>query len=325
MLSRVADSLYWMSRYVERAENVARFIEVNLNLLIDSPIELKEQWLPIVKTSGDIELFEKKYDTLTKENVIDFLTFNLDNPNSIISCLKSARENSRSVREIISSETWIQINSFYNFLNNEESRNLALDDPSDYYTRVINCSHSFIGVTNSTMSHNEGWQFCMLGRFIERADKTSRILDVKYFLLLPSVYDVGTPIDFISWSALLRSASGYEMYRKKFRRITPTNVAKFLILDPEFPRSILYCVNVALESIKSITGTSNTTYSNKTEMFLGRLSSELIYANIEEIIEDGLHEFLDNFQLNLNNVGETIYKTYFTVQPISEINFTRSE
>ena len=325
MLSRVADSLYWMSRYVERAENVARFIEVNLNLLIDSPLELKEQWLPIVKTSGDIELFEQNYNALSKENVIDFLTFDRENPNSIISCLKSARENSRSVREIISSETWIQINSFYNFLNNDNSRNLALEDPHEFYTRIVTHSHSFIGVINSTMSHNEGWQFCRLGRFVERADKTSRILDVKYFLLLPSVYDVGTPIDFISWAALLKSASGYEMYRKKFRRITPTNVAKFLILDTEFPRSILYCVNVALESVKAITGTSTASYSNETEMFLGRLSSELNYANIEEIIEDGLHEYLDNFQLNLNNVGEKIYKTYFTVQPISEINFTRSE
>lgn len=314
-----------MSRYIERAENVARFIEVNLNLLIDSPVELKEQWLPLVKTSGDIELFEKKYKTLGKENVIDFLTFDPENPNSIISCLRSARENSRSVREIISSETWIQINSFYNFLNNEESRNLALEDPHEFYTRIINCSHSFIGVINSTMSHNEGWHFCRLGRFIERADKTSRILDVKYYLLLPSVYDVGTPIDFISWSALLRSASGYEMYRKKFRRITPTHVAKFLILDTEFPRSILYCINVALESIKAITGTSSNSYSNESEMLLGRMSSELIYANIEEIIEDGLHEYLDNFQMSLNNVGERIYKTYFTVQPISEINFTRSE
>lgn len=325
MLSRVADSLYWMSRYVERAENVARFIEVNLNLLIDSPVELKEQWLPLVKTSGDLELFEKKYKTFSKENVIDFLTFDRENPNSIISCLISARENSRSVREIISSETWIQINSFYNFLNNEDSRNLALENPHEYYTRIVNNSHSFIGVINSTMSHNEGWHFCRLGRFIERADKTSRILDVKYFLLLPSVYDVGTPIDFISWSALLRSASGYEMYRKKFRRITPTHVAKFLILDTKFPRSILYCINVALESIKAITGTSVNSYSNESEMLLGRMSSELIYANIEEIIEDGLHEFLDNFQMNLNNVGESIYKTYFTVQPISEINFTRGE
>ena len=325
MLSRVADSLYWMSRYVERAENVARFIEVNLNLLIDSPLELKEQWLPIVKTSGDIELYEKKYDTLTKENVIDFLTFDLDNPNSIISCLKNARENSRSVREIISSETWMQINSFYNFLNNEDSRDIALENPHEYYTRIVNSSHSFIGVINSTMSHNEGWQFCRLGRFIERADKTSRILDVKYFLLLPSVYDVGTPIDFISWAALLKSASGYEMYRKKFRRITPTNVAKFLILDPEFPRSILYCVNVALESVKAITGKTTESYSNESEMFLGRLSSDLIYADIEEIIEKGLHEYLDNFQQNLNNVGDAIYKTYFTVQPISEINFTRGE
>lgn len=325
MLSRVADSLYWMSRYVERAENVARFIEVNLNLLIDSPVELKEQWLPLVKTSGDLELFEKKYKTFSKENVIDFLTFDRENPNSIISCLISARENSRSVREIISSETWIQINSFYNFLNNEDSRDLALENPHEYYTRIVNNSHSFIGVINSTMSHNEGWHFCRLGRFIERADKTSRILDVKYFLLLPSVYDVGTPIDFISWSALLRSASGYEMYRKKFRRITPTHVAKFLILDTKFPRSILYCINVALESIKAITGTSVNSYSNESEMLLGRMSSELIYANIEEIIEDGLHEFLDNFQMNLNNVGESIYKTYFTVQPISEINFTRGE
>ncbi len=314
-----------MSRYVERGENVARFIEVNLNLIIDSPVELEGQWKPIVKTSGDIELFKQNYDTLSKENVINFLTFDLENPNSIISCLNSARENSRSVREIISSETWIQINSFYNFLNDTESKKMALENSHDFFTRIIACSHSFIGVINSTMSHNEGWQFCMLGRFVERADKTSRILDVKYFLLLPSVYDVGTPIDFISWSALLKSASGYEMYRKKFRRITPTNVAKFLILDPEFPRSILYCVNVALESIKSITGTSYTSYSNESEMFLGRLSSELNYANIEEIIEEGLHEYLDNIQKNLNKIGDTIYKSYFTVQPITEINITRGE
>ena len=325
MLSRVADSLYWMSRYVERAENVARFIEVNLNLIIDSPIELQEQWKPIVKTSGDLELFEQKYDELNKENVIKFLTFDQDNPNSIISCLRSARENSRSVREIISSETWMLINSFYNFLHDGESHIMAIENPSEFYTKIISSSHSFIGVVNSTMSHNEGWHFSRLGRFVERADKTSRILDVKYFILLPSVYDVGTPIDFISWSALLKSASGYEMYRKKFRRITPTNVARFLILDPEFPRSILFCINVALESIKSITGTSSASYSNEPEMLLGRLSSELNYSNIEEIIDDGLHEYLDNFQLKLNKIGEKIYKSYFTVQPISEINIQGNE
>ena len=125
MLSRVADSLYWMSRYIERAENVARFIEVNDNLVIDTPVELKEQWKPMVKTSGDIELFEKKYDSMSMENVIYFLTFDTDNPNSIISCLIKARENSRSVREIISSETWIQINSFYNFVNNGNAQALA--------------------------------------------------------------------------------------------------------------------------------------------------------------------------------------------------------
>lgn len=325
MLSRVADSLYWMSRYIERAENVARFIDVNLNLLLDSPVELKEQWEPIVKTSGDIELFEQKYDTLSKENVINFLTFDQGNPNSIISCLKSARENSRSVREIISSETWVLINSFYNFLHDRESPVMALDNPHDFYTKIISNSHSFIGVVNSTMSHNEGWHFIRLGRFVERADKTSRILDVKYFILLPSVHDVGTPIDFISWATLLKSASGYEMYRKKFRRITPTNVARFLILDPEFPRSMLFCVNLALDSIKLITGTSEDSYSNDPEMLLGRLSAELNYTNIEEIIEDGLHEYLDSFQLKLNKIGEKIYKTYFTIQPITEINIQRNE
>ena len=314
-----------MSRYVERAENVARFIAVNQNLVLDTPVELKEQWKPMVKTSGDIDLFEKRYDSFSKENVIYFLTFDTDNPNSIISCLIKARENSRSVREIISSETWIQINSFYNFVNNGNAQAFALDDPSEFYTSIITNSQSFIGITNSTMSHNEGWHFSRLGRFVERADKTSRILDVKYYILLPSVKDVGTPIDFISWAALLKSAAGYEMYRKKYRRIYPDKVAEFLILDSDFPRSIQYCINTALESINSITGSPSDKYSNDAEMLLGRLSSDLNYTNIEEIIDTGLHEYLDNFQQKLNNVGEKIYKTYFTIFPISQINIGRGE
>ena len=204
-------------------------------------------------------------------------------------------------------------------------RHLPLENPNEFYTKIITNSQSFIGITNSTMSHNEGWHFSRLGRFVERADKTSRILDVKYFILLPSVKDVGTPIDFISWAALLKSAAGYEMYRKKYRRIYPDKVAEFLILDPEFPRSILYCINTALDSIKSITGTSSDTYANEAEMLLGRLSSELNYTNIEEIIDTGLHEYLDNFQQKLNNVGEKIYKTYFTITPVPETNINRSE
>ena len=325
MLSRVADSLYWMSRYIERAENVARFIEVNHNLVLDTPVELKEQWKPMVKTSGDIDLFEERYDSFSKENVIYFLTFDIENPNSIISCLINARENSRSVREIISSEMWIQLNSFYNFVNTPDSQVNAVEDPNEFYTKIITSSLSFIGITDSTMSHSEGWHFCRLGRFVERADKTSRILDVKYYLLLPSVKDVGTPIDFISWAALLKSAGGYEMYRKKYRRIYPNKVAEFLILDSDFPRSIHYCINIALESIKSITGTSSAKYSNEAEMLLGRLSSELNYTNIEEIIDTGLHEYLDQFQQKLNKIGDKIFKTYFTTHPISEINISRGE
>ena len=180
-----------------------------------------------------------------------------------------ARENARSVREIISSEMWIQLNSFYNFVNTSDSQALAFDDPSEFYTKIITNSQSFINITDSTMSHNEGWHFCQLGRFVERADKTSRILDVKYFILLPSVKDIGTPIDFIGWAALLKSAGGYEMYRKKYRRVYPNKVAEFLILDSDFPRSMNYCINIALESIKSIAGTSSDKYSNEAEKLLG--------------------------------------------------------
>ena len=210
-------------------------------------------------------------------------------------------------------------------MNNGNAQAFALDDPSEFYTSIITNSQSFIGITNSTMSHNEGWHFSRLGRFVERADKTSRILDVKYYILLPSVKDVGTPIDFISWAALLKSAAGYEMYRKKYRRIYPDKVAEFLILDSDFPRSIQYCINTALESINSITGSPSDKYSNDAEMLLGRLSSDLNYTNIEEIIDTGLHEYLDNFQQKLNNVGEKIYKTYFTIFPISQINIGRGE
>ena len=325
MLSRVANSVYWMSRYIERAENVARFIEVNLNLNLDSPIVFEDQWKPLVKTSGDMELFESKYKVFNKENVTNFLTFDMDNPNSILSCLISARENSRSIREIISSEMWQQLNSFYLYVSNEGSKDIAFDDPYSFYSNIVTNSHLFTGVTDSTISHSEGWHFIRMGRLIERADKTSRILDVKYYILLPSVKDVGTPIDFISWSALLKSASGYEMYRKKYRRILPNSVAEFLLLDPDFPRSILYCLNIALLSMRAITGSSSETFSNEAEKLMGRLCSELNYTNIEEIIDTGLHEFLDDLQIKLNSIGDKIFKTYFDVQPMPVIDNYRGE
>lgn len=315
MLSRVANSIYWMARYMERAENIARFVDVNLHLMLDGTVENKEQWEPLVIVSGDFEQFKEKYEVATKDNVINFLTFDRDNPNSIISSVSSARENARTVREVISSEMWAQINTFYYSLLDAEKASVALDTPYDFYNQIKMHSHLYIGTTDTTMSHGESWHFDQLGRLLERADKTSRILDVKYYLLLPRVEDVGTPIDNIGWAALLNSASAFEMYRKKFRRINPADVALFLILDLNFPRSIRYCLLKAQVSLHEITGTLIGTFSNKAERRLGRLRSDLDYANIDELISLGLHEFLDGFQTKLNGVGDAIFDTFFSLRP----------
>lgn len=177
-------------------------------------------------------------------------------------------------------------------------------------------SHLLGGITDATMSHGEGWHFGRLGRLLERADKTSRILDVKYFILLPDVSDVGTPFDNIQWSALLKSASALEMYRKRFGRIRPTDVADFLILDREFPRAIHFCLIKAEESLLSITGGVRGRFRTLPEKRLGRLRSQLDYTQIGEIIEQGLHEFIDAFQVQLNQVGEAIHDTFFAMRPV---------
>jgi uncharacterized alpha-E superfamily protein len=169
------------------------------------------------------------------------------------------------------------------------------------------------------MSHNEGWHFCRVGRMLERADKTSRILDAKYFLLLPTVDAVGTPYDDIMWAAVLRSTSALEMYLKRFQQISPTRIVEFLVLDREFPRAVHYCINAADDSLRAISGTRLGTFRNAAEQRLGRISAELNYTQVPEIIGSGLHEFLDELQVRLNGVGDAIYNTFFALQPISAL------
>ncbi len=315
MLSRVADSIYWLNRYIERAENVARFVEVNLNLLMDNPIGVTQQWDPLIAVTGDRALFSELYGEATARNVLNFLTFDSHSPNSILSCVRSARENARSVRETISSEMWEQINAFYLMVEAA-----AKDKPDDireaheFYAEVKMASHRFNGVMNATASWNESWHFGQLGRLLERADKTSRILDVKYFLLLPSAKAVGSPLDNLQWIALLKSASAYEMYRKVEQTISPTNVARFLIFDPHFPRSIKFCLCRAEESLRKIAGTDEI-QTLPSERALGRLRSELEYVTFEEIFQQGLHEFLDKLQGDLNQVGDRIYTDFIAVPP----------
>ncbi|MGL5032900.1 MAG: alpha-E domain-containing protein [Microcystaceae cyanobacterium] len=315
MLSRVADSVYWLNRYIERAENIARFVDVNLNLMLDLPSGVKQQWEPLVVTTGDLPSFQLRYGEANAQNVIQFLTFDQNYSNSIISCLYMARENARSIREIISSEMWEEVNCFYLMIK-DASDNPPQNIPN-FFAQVKLSSHRFAGIMDATMTHNEGWHFGQMGRFQERADKTARILDVKYYYLLPSVQWVGTPLDQIEWIALLKSASAYEMYRKSQRRITPTNVAEFLILDRAFPRSIHFCLHELQASLHAITGTAIAAWQNEAERSLGKLCSEFGYMTISDIIACGLHEFLDELQAKINDIGVRMAQTFFVNEPNS--------
>lgn len=314
MLSRVADSIYWMSRYIERAENVARFIDVNLHFILDQEVGSQEQWEPLVFITGDSQLFYELYSEANRESVIQFLTFDRRNQNSILSCLQSARENARSIREIISSEMWEQINTFYLKVSDIADNQGNIDSPHDFYTSIKMNSHLFVGITDTTLSHSEGWHFSRMGRLLERADKTSRIIDVKYFYLLPNTKYVGTSYDDMQWIAVLKSASGFEMYRKRFHRISPERVIEFLILDRDFPRAMLYSLNKANDSLQAISGSQFGYYNNKPEQSLGLLRSELAYTDIISIIASGLHEYLDAFQAKLNNLSNDIFETFFELK-----------
>lgn len=320
MLSRVADSIFWMSRYIERAENVARFIDVNMHLAMDLGIDgakAADQWAPLVVTTGDHELFGSLYGEPNQRTAIDFLTFDQRNPNSILSCLSAARENARTVREMISSSMWEELNKFYLMVRSARATVDLVDSAYDFFKQIKLSSHLLEGITMATMSHGESWHFARMGRLLERADKTSRILDVKYYVLLPTVAEVGTPLDTVQWSALLESASALEMYRKRFGRILPANVADFLILDREFPRAIHFCLLKSEESLLTITGGQRGQFRTPAEKRLGRLRAQLDYTQITEIIDQGLHEFIDSFQVQLNQVGEAIYETFFALRPVS--------
>lgn len=317
MLSRVADAIYWMSRYIERAENTARFIDVNLHLMLDLPAGVSQQWEPLILVTGDHALFSERYGHATQERVTEFLTFDRAYPNSIASCLFQARENARSVREIISSEMWEHLNAFYLKVQ-DTPKHGVIDAPHAFYTQVKMGCHLLAGITDATMSHGEAWHFGRLGGMLERADKTSRILDVKYFILLPSAQDLATPFDNIGWSALLKSASALEMYRKAYGPISPTHVAAFLILHPEFPRAVYYSLQEADHSLRAITGSPPGAHANEPERLLGRLCAELTYTHIDDIIRQGFHEFLDTLQYRLNAIDLAIFETYFALQPVQK-------
>jgi uncharacterized alpha-E superfamily protein len=270
-----------------------------------------EQWEALVTTTGDLNRFRERFDVPSRQHVIEFLAFDTQNPNSILSCLTAARENARMIREIITNEMWVQLNTFYLLVREAACQRATLEEPQDFLAQVRMASQQFTGVTDATMSHGEAWRFCRLGRKLERADKTTRIVDVKYFLLLPAVSDVGTPVDDIQWAAVLRSASAFEMYRKRHGRVSPERIVDFLLLDREFPRAVHYCLIDADESLHAISGTRSGTFSNAAERRLGQLRSELAFTAVADIIAGGLHEFLDGLQVRLMRLGDAIRETFF--------------
>lgn len=311
LLSRAAEAIFWLNRYVERAENTARTIEVNLNLTLDMRQRGGDQWAPLYQISGEDEEFLSRYDAATAANVMRYLTFDETNPNSIASCLWQARENARSIRETISSELFEQLNRFYLTVKAAAESSRVLVSPQEFYTNVRMTSHLLEGLAYATMSHGEAWQFASMGRMLERADQISRILDVKYFILLPTVESVGSPIDDVQWTAVLKSCSGFEMYRKEYGRLVPDRIVEFLMLNSEFPRSILHCVNAAMASLERITGSPPVPIRHSSQRRLGQLQAELAYAEVPNILAAGLHEYLDQLQAKLNEVGEAIYQDFF--------------
>lgn len=311
MLSRVAGSIYWMSRYLERMDNVARFIDVNARLILDMGREREETpWDPLVHASGDLKDFSKRYKDFSEKNVVRFLTFDKHNPNSIISCVHRARENARTVREIISSEMWDTINALYHFVE-KHSRKRSLDDLQEFFRELHQYNQMFIGHIANTMSRGEAWHFARVGRLLERADKTARILDVKYFLLLPKGECVDSPYDSVEWGAVLKSVSGFEMYRKQFHGANYRDVIQFLILDAYFPRSVRFCIHTAAYSLGQITEMLGVDVPATGE--IGKLCDELDHLDVDTILDRGMHEVIDLFQINMNNIDEAIYTSFFSI------------
>ena len=324
MLSRVADSIYWMNRYIERAEHIARFVDVYRHLMLDLPGRSDRSdghWDQLVDATGGGGLFRERFDRASEETATSFLTFDVENPDSILSCLTAARENARTVRETITTEMWEQINILYHMVRVAASSNI-LDSPHDFFTEIKMASHLYSGVTDASVTHGEGWHFGRIGRMQERADKTSRILDATTSGLASSLDDGSEFSDEIQWSAVLKSSSAFEMYRRRHGRIEPNLVAGFLLHEGNFPRSIRYCLDVTQRSLIEVSGSSPGTVPEGSQSRLSEVESALGSTRsmcenhsifFQQVINGGLHESLTSIQSGLNMFGEALFSEYFSL------------
>jgi uncharacterized alpha-E superfamily protein len=312
MLSRAANNLYWMSRHIERAENTARMLDVTYRMSLlpyRTPDHVwAEPWaLPLVTTGLATAYYERFPGALSSERVLRFMALDPANPSSIYSCIQSARESARTMRGVITSEMYEDINDLWLEIRKRANDSIFAEGISEFFEWAKMRSHQFRGVTFGTMLRDEAYQFIRLGTFMERADNTSRILDVKYHTLLPSVSDVGGAVDYYQWSALLRSVSAFDSYRKIYRdMITPTRVAELLIFRDDVPRSLHACTREIYDILGGLCDAS----SREPERLAGELNAQLRYGRIEQVLAVGLHEYLMGILDKLSVLNEELDKHF---------------
>ena len=317
MLSRVADSLYWMSRYLERAEHTTRLLDVNLNLILDrSAASAERRWQRVLDGLGrprDIEWMGEPY------SLTEALTFDTTNKASILSCIIAARENSRHVREQISTEQWHRLNSLYLQVTQPEmqidrqTKALAAGttSPSEFLQSVMEAVHQFQGVTDSTMNHGEGWQFIQVGRYIERASATALLLEAYQADLWEHPARIGEGNEYLAWMGLLRSATAFEAYCKVYTAdLTPEHIFEFLLLDEEFPHSVRFSIDSVQCALEKIQGDTGKSRAQALQRLSGRLKASLSYSSADEILRQDVVGYLRGIQAQCRAIHDTIYELY---------------
>jgi uncharacterized alpha-E superfamily protein len=305
MLSRVANNIYWMARYIERAENTARLINVNSNLLLDLPKRVRLGWEPIIEILGH-EAFYDRHDEADEKHVIRFLINEQGNPGSIINSLRMARENARTIRDIIPREAWEQINQLYLTAKEQSSASLSRRKRDDLLRRIILGAQTITGMLAGTMTHDEGYDFLRMGRNLERADMTTRIVDVRSASLLPEMSEELTPFENIQWVSVLKSLTAYQMYRREVRlRVRRPDVLRFLFHERRFPRAFYHTLCEVENCIQHLP------HNEKPLKELTQVQKKVLAAKPENLRQEELHKFVDTLQLGLARLHQRISDSYF--------------
>ncbi len=316
MLSRVANLIYWIARQLERAENTARIVEVNAQLVLDlqsrQDADDPRAWEPLVFVTGSDEQFHELYGkTVSERSVIEFMLFDKRNSSSVLSCVAMARENARCIRDQLSAELWETLNTFYLRLKDDDFTRYAQLGAADYLAWIKCQTQLFHGVADAMLPRTDGWWFYELGRHLERADNTTRILDIKYFMILPSLQAVGSALDMVQWASVLRSCSGFEAFRRSSRGdLDLAGVVDYLIRDEAFPRSVLYSVKVAEQALERIGPGDGLPAVAAAQTQVRDLRERLQAAEAREIIATGLHEYLDGIQVAIERIHDGIQAAY---------------